>query len=82
MDTDGKTVPAASRDNSHSGSAGVSPANFGFWLPTSRRDASAPRRFMARVSLLPNGALGTARPTPAPQTVWMFLLAIMLDLFH
>ena len=30
------------------GSAGVSPASSDFWLPTGRRDAGAPRRFMGR----------------------------------
>ena len=32
------------------GSAGVSPASSGFRLPTGRRDAGAPRRFMERVT--------------------------------
>ena len=32
------------------GSAGVSPASFGFRLPTGRQDAGAPRRFMERAS--------------------------------
>ena len=33
------------------GSAGVSPASSGFRLPTGRRDASAPRRFMERAGV-------------------------------
>ena len=36
------------------GSAGVPPANSGFRLPTGRRDAGAPRRFMGRANVISN----------------------------
>ncbi|MGB7749462.1 MAG: hypothetical protein WBN75_19490 [Verrucomicrobiia bacterium] len=39
--------PAEAKRGTFPGSAGVSPASSSFRLPTGRRDAGAPKRFMA-----------------------------------
>jgi hypothetical protein len=44
------------------GSAGVSPANSGFRLPTGRRDAGAPRRFMVKADVIPDFRVHPKRP--------------------
>ena len=49
------------------GSAGVSPASSGFRLPTGRRDAGAPRRFMSRVGVR-RPIIQAQIPSPQPSS--------------